>query len=227
MAESPSLLLLHGALGSAEQVRPLAESIGRLRAVDVYTFPGHGGQPIPAGGLSMEALSEALADHMATLPSGPPDVFGYSMGGYAAALVALRYPGRIRSLVTLGTKWRWDPAIAAGERRMLDPDILAEKVPALADLLSRRHHPMDWRDVVHATADMLVDLGKNPLLGHEALTRLDIPVTILRGGEDRMVSQEESEQAATALIRGHYAELPGQKHPFEQTDLSLLLPWLT
>lgn len=221
------LILLHGALGSADQMRPLADRLSGLRATILLEFPGHGGSPLPPGGLRMAALSEYLADRMREMDLGPADVFGYSMGGYAAAAMALHHPGLIRSLVTMGTKWAWSPAIAAAERRMLDPAVMEEKVPALVTLLERRHHPLPWQDLVLATKAMLAHLGDHPLLDPSVLSGLDIPVTILRGGGDRMVGREESEAAAAALPRGHYAELPGQKHPFEQTDLSLLLPWLT
>lgn len=224
--ETP-LILLHGALGSADQVRPLADRLVGLRETVPIEFPGHGGNPIPAEGLRMPALVDFLAGQLLQLDRGPVDVFGYSMGGYVAASTALRHPGLVRSLVTLGTKWAWDPAIAAAERRMLDPAVIEEKVPALVAQLQRRHHPLPWQDLVLATGSMLGHLGDHPLLDPAALSGLGIPVTILRGGEDRMVGREESEAAAAALPRGHYAELPGQKHPFEQTDLSLLLPWLT
>lgn len=226
MSVSPPLLLLHGALASGAQMEPLVQLLRPGRDVHVIDFPGHGGKPIPTRGLRMQNLADELIRFILGRFEEPIDIFGYSMGGYVATIVAANHPGRIRSLVTLGTKWTWSPEIAAGELRMLDPVMISEKAPALADLIARRHAPHSWETIVEATRLMLDDLGKNPILTDESLSKIGIPVTILRGEADRMVSEQESRYAAGKMVQANYFELPAQKHPFEQLDLQLLFPFL-
>lgn len=216
------LVLLHGALGSARQMSGLAEELRRDASVHTWDFPGHGGTPVPASGYAMAHLVDALGDWLASRFTEPVVIFGYSMGGYAATMLACHRPDLIRHIVTLGTKWSWSPEIAAREVKMLDPMMIQEKVPALVDLLKQRHEPQDWTTILYATRCLLEGLGRVPLLDDTNLKDCSIPVDILWGTADRMVSREESEWVAGILPHGHFHALEGQRHPFEQVDLDLL-----
>jgi pimeloyl-ACP methyl ester carboxylesterase len=84
------VLLLHGALGSAAMLEPLATQLQTAdMPVRMMNFPGHGGLPLPES-FSMpdfiQAVDEYTADWM------PFKVFGYSMGGYVALLLAAMRP---------------------------------------------------------------------------------------------------------------------------------------
>lgn len=221
----PPCLFLHGALGSNAQVVDLASRLGDSFEAFSYNFPGHGGLPIPAEGLDMGTMRSALVAYLENNFQQPVWVFGYSMGGYVAMSVAAIRPDLIKGLITLGTKWDWSPEIAALEVKMLDPAIMAEKVPALVELLKERHAPTNWQDVVEATANMLKQLGAHPLLNEADLVGINMPILILRGSADRMISADESLRVANLIRHGQYAELPDQKHPFEQVNLELLIPW--
>lgn len=52
-----------------------------------------------------------------------------------------------------------------------------------------------------------------------------MPIIILRGSADRMISADESLKVVNQARHGQYAELTDQKHPFEQVNLELLTPW--
>lgn len=59
------------------------------------SFPGHGGRALPVGG---ELTLEALADDVVDAHPGSLDVIGVSLGAAVAQHVAVRHPGRVRSL---------------------------------------------------------------------------------------------------------------------------------
>lgn len=219
---TPTLVLLHGALGSARQMAGLAALLKDDVPVHTWDFPGHGGAPVPDAGYSMADLVAGLEHWLDASFTQPVIVFGYSMGGYAATVLACRRPDLIHHVLTLGTKWSWSPDIAAREVRMLDPEVIREKVPALADMLADRHAPQDWTTIVQATRHLLEGLGQDPLLRDSDLRECAIPVDILWGSEDRMVSREESERVAGILPHGQFYALAGQRHPFEQVDLHIL-----
>ena len=69
-------------------------------------------------------------------------VVGYSMGGYVGMYLAAHFPDKIRSLVTLATKYHWDEEIAAREIKMLNPEKISTKVPDFAEQLKNGTHPM-------------------------------------------------------------------------------------
>lgn len=221
----PTILLLHGALGSRDQLSSLAHLLDANVEVISRDFSGHGGAEIPPDGFRMDKLVADLEDWMDENLSLPVTVFGYSMGGYAAVVLACRRPDLFSRIITLSTKWDWTPESAAREARMLDVDVLAEKAPALVDLISRRHAPQDWQHIVQATIPLLTSLGEDPLIGPGDFGNLNVPVDILWGSADRMVSMEESERTARFIPSGKFYVLDGVKHPFEQVDPLVLLPF--
>ena len=65
------------------------------------------------------------------------------MGGYVALHLALHHPERVQRIVTLGTKFRWDPVTAEREAARLDP------ANELTSRMSRRRLSIEqWRDAV-------------------------------------------------------------------------------
>lgn len=222
----PPILLLHGALGSADQLLPLANLLTSDFTVYNRSFSGHGGSAIPATGYRMDMLVADLESWMDDSFSEPVPAFGYSMGGYAATVLACRRPELFSRLITLGTKWDWTPESADREVSMLDTTVIAQKVPALADLIKARHAPQDWRLIVEATIGLIHALGRNPLLNQNHLAQLPVQVDVLWGSADRMVTREESEQTANRIPNGRFHILDGVKHPFEQLDPAVLMPFI-
>jgi pimeloyl-ACP methyl ester carboxylesterase len=218
------IILLHGALGSAEQMAGLSSLLSADYDVYTFDFVGHGGQNLPPQGFTIHTLTDQLADFIKTNDLTAAPVFGYSMGGYVALDLAMRQdslasPG---SILTLGTKFDWSPALASREAALLNPEKWEAKIPQFAEMLRQRHAPQDWKPLVKATADMMLDLGNGSAFIYEDLTRVHQPVFIMVGELDNMVSWEESQMAAEHLPNGQCLRLPNVKHPFEQIDQTAL-----
>jgi pimeloyl-ACP methyl ester carboxylesterase len=216
------ILLLHGALGDASQMQPIAISLNPESFI-LPDLPGHG--TLAGEAFSMDDLVQAL--HAELLKTGwhKPAVFGYSMGGYIALLHEVRYPGHFSSIVTLGTKLAWSPAFAEQEQRVLQADFLLNKAPELVEMLKQRHGA-HWEEVLAHTAHMMATLGQDPPITGELLQQVEIPVVLGLGERDKMVSAEETKWAADHLRLGRMEILPGVRHPIEQVSLDILVPWL-
>lgn len=218
------VLLLHGALGSAAMLEPL---VAQLQAADMpvrtLNLPGHGGLPLPES-FSMPAFMQAVEEYTADWM--PFKVFGYSMGGYVALLLAAMRPLRVEAVATLGTKFDWTPESAAKETARLNPTLMLEKIPAFVQLLSTRHGADKWETVVNHTAGLLTRLGESPDLRQATLEEIICPVFIGRGSLDTGVTRKESEAAANAISNGQYIELQDVKHPFEQVSETVLADYL-
>lgn len=223
MKSETQIVLLHGALGTHAQLDAVAE---RLQAAGHAVFnillPGHGDCALN-GEFSPEHFAAFVRDEMQALGIRNAVLFGYSMGGYAGALLALENPELVSRLITLGTKWYWSPDIAERETKMLNPAVLAEKVPHYAAKLANLHGDDGWKVLLARTAAMMRTLGETNPLSSARLASIKIPVTVLLGDSDQMVTREESESAARAMPKGRFVLLPNTPHPIEKAPLDLLI----
>lgn len=222
------ILLLHGALGSTTQLSALKETLEKGGA-PVYTlnFSNHGGLQGTARGFGIEVFSEEVLHFLNDHSLQRVQIFGYSMGGYVALWLAHHHPEKVSSIATLGTKFDWTVGAAEKEVKKLNPEKIAEKVPAFAKMLEERHHPEDWKMLMNKTANMMVDLGINPLLSPAILKSIKTKTLICLGDADDMVDRAYSEEVARLLPNADFKLLPATPHLIERTDLTLLTNVLT
>jgi pimeloyl-ACP methyl ester carboxylesterase len=192
---------------------------GRFPRACHFDFSGHGGQALPEAPFSMALFVEDTRRYLDAEGIAKADFFGYSMGGYVALEFARQWPERVGKIATLGTKFDWNPATAAQEAAMLNPEKWLAKAPQFAQMLAGRHAPADWQSLVRHTADLLHSLGESAWVQPPSLPHLTL---ILLGELDNMVSREESERVAAHMPNARFALLPATKHPFEQVDVSSL-----
>ena len=216
------ILLLHGALGSKRQLKPLQVRVSGL-AIDLS---GHGGRAIPSEGIRFEQFLTDIDDAFAANGWSRADLFGYSMGGYAALLYASLFPQRVKSVVTLGTKLVWTEEGLQKELRKLDPAVMIAKVPAFAKALADVHGRDRWRDVVVAIAQSMTDLARTPLLTDELVARIQCPVLCCVGEGDTTAVPDDTRLFAARLPNASVLVLPNTRHPFDEVDLDMLAPLL-
>jgi pimeloyl-ACP methyl ester carboxylesterase len=219
-----NLILVHGALGTREQLAPLIPLLEDRLSLHVVELEGHGTTPSSGTVYSMERFAENLRGFIDEYRIAPAAIFGYSMGGYAALKLAADDPTRVSHVITLGTKLAWDAEIAAREIAKLQPSKIRLKVPAFADEMERRHAPLEggWEAVMTRTAGMMADLGERPPIDAAAWSRIEQPVRLMVGDRDSVVTIEETVAASRSMARGGVAVLPGTPHPFEQVRVGLV-----
>lgn len=215
-----SIVVLHGALGAAEQMQPLADALrsidGVQRNVHVIELPGHGNTPLAdSEEFAVADFTDALARRIAALGLVQPWCFGYSMGGYVALALESRAPNSFSGIATLGTKFAWTPEGAAREVRRLDAQKLREKVPHFAALLETRHaNAGGWELLLSRTAALLSAIGDAPILTDDTLARVHIPALVAAGTKDDTVTADETPNAAHAT-GGRSVMLENVGHPIE------------
>lgn len=217
-----NLILLHGALGHSDLFNPYLNALSE--SFNVYTplFSGHGNTEPPTNGITIEKYIQELREFIEEKNLEDVYIFGHSMGGYVALCYALENPEKINSVMTLGTKFDWTEEQALKESKMLNPDIIIEKIPKYAELLESQHGSK-WTKLLPAIAEMMISLGKNPPLTDEVLKNIEIPVQIMVGDQDNMVTIEESIGVCRKLTKGKLAILPNTKHTLEKVRPDLLL----
>jgi pimeloyl-ACP methyl ester carboxylesterase len=217
----PTILLLHGALNTSTQFGALSQKLQTYFDVHTLDFSGHGQVPYE-GVLDMKVLVSDIAHYVQQMESETCHIFGYSMGGYAAVSYAKSQPTKLGKIMTLGTKWDWNPTSSAREVAMLDPDVMAEKIPSYVVKLQALFGEKNWVDVVRNTAALMHDLGHGGGLTEDEYRKIETDVLILRGSEDKMVSAESSKEVANWLQNGTYQEIDGAPHPLEKVDVDNL-----
>lgn len=185
-------------------------------------LPGHGSLADQDRHFSVFTMSEYLGDYLQKNSLTDAKVIGYSMGGYVAMFHALSWPEQIRQIVTIGTKFRWNPEEAETQIKLLDPEKIEEKVPDFASMLADRHGSEHWKMVVRRTAYLMSGLGQEPPLTPRTVQRINIPVHVVVGSEDQMVTREESERVVSCLPNGQIQIIDGIPHEIEKADVKIL-----
>ena len=216
------ILLLHGAIGAADQLQPLAAALNSFYKVYTIDFSGHGTKPLPGEAFSIDLFARDVLAFMEEHSIERASIFGYSMGGYVAMYLATKYPEKVDRVVTLATKFHWDEPTAIKETQMLNTDKIAEKVPAFASALEKRHVAKDWKEVLSRTAAMLTSLGTDNTLKPDTYKNIAVESLLLLGDRDKMVGLEETLQVYKTLPAAQLGILPGTPHPIEQVDVDLL-----
>lgn len=216
------ILLLHGALGSKDQLLPLSEALQDKFQTHCFNFSGHGGLPFPTDAFSIALFSKEILAYMQGNNISQANIFGYSMGGYAAMHLAKDHPDKVIKLITLATKYHWDEKIAAKEVKMLDAATIQEKIPAFAAQLQQRHAPNDWIELLDKTKDLLLGLGNKNALQAEDYSSITIPSLLLLGDRDKMVTMDETVAVYKQLPAAQLGILPNTPHPLEQVNVKLL-----
>jgi pimeloyl-ACP methyl ester carboxylesterase len=217
------LILLHGALGSGVQMAALETILAEHYTIHRPDFPGHGGSAMPET-FSIELFAENIRDYCAARQISSCSIFGYSMGGYVALYLANKSPELVNKLITLGTKFNWDEATAAKEAGKLQPEVMEVRIPSLVQLLHEHHAPNSWKEVVQKTAHLLTGLGKENLLSTEVFKKIQAPVLLMHGDQDRMVSIEETVNVFRQLPDARLCVLPDTAHAIEAVDWSMAAP---
>ncbi|MBL7889527.1 MAG: alpha/beta fold hydrolase [Bacteroidia bacterium] len=215
------LLLLHGAIGAKDQLEPLKQQLSSQFIVHSINFSGHGSETLPEH-FSIEQFAKDVITFLDKQAIQTINIFGYSMGGYVALYLAKHHPERVKKVMTLATKFLWTPEIAQKEVKMLNPDVIAEKLTAFAKTLESRHHPNDWKVVLQKTAAMMLKLGEQNTLSLTDYSSIEQPVMISIGDKDSMVTLEETIAVYKQLKNAQFIVFPNTQHPIERMDVNRL-----
>jgi pimeloyl-ACP methyl ester carboxylesterase len=233
----PALILQHGFAASLFTWREVLGALAQGRRVVAFDRPAFGLTERP---MEWEGPNPYSAESQADLTIGLMDALGIqkailvgnSAGGTVSALTALRYPERIPALVLV------DPAIYQGGRPAWF-GLLARtpQMQRLGPLLVRRIQKWGrdfgesaWHDPSRLTDEVWAGYTK-PLQAEnwdrglwnltaasgptglgEVLDRLQMPVLVLSGDDDRIVPTEQSVRLANELPDAELVIFPNCGH---------------
>ncbi len=220
------LLLLPGLLGSiSSQWRNFVKPLATEFTVVLMDLRGHGRSENKAPNLNPERMMKDAIGLLDFLDIQRVHVAGYDLGGYLGLLLALHQPRRVQSLIMHATKFYWSVEAAVKMREQLDPDKMAETVPAYADQLVQEHGGRRWRELVRQAADLIMYLSQKGMTENMA-AQAQCPVLVSLGDRDELVSLAEAHRLSNVLRRGGLLVIPGVRHPYHSLQPMPLLPMM-
>jgi pimeloyl-ACP methyl ester carboxylesterase len=222
MSKQP-LILIHGALGNANQMQTLAKAASATYHVYTFQCPYHDGNAVEVTHFTIPYFANALLQFIAQHNIHNPIVMGYSMGGYIALYAQQKKPSMAK-IITYGTKFNWSAQATTNELKMLQPQTIIEKVPRFATQLQSLFGNT-WQQVVLATAALMNDICKQQYLSDKQQNTILIPVTLLVGNTDNMVTVAETKIAATIFDNATVHQVIGE-HPLHKVDVNMLLNFI-
>jgi pimeloyl-ACP methyl ester carboxylesterase len=218
----PDLLLLHGALGAADQYAPLLPILRAAGKVHILDFEGHGKAAFLNRRFKAEHFVENVLDYLEENKLDRVDIFGYSMGGFIALCLARKHPKRVRRIFTFATKFDWTQNTAEREASYLDPDLIIRRTPEFARALEARHGADRWKDVLKKTKKMTLAQGREKTLKDQDFQQIIQPVRLSMGDRDKMVNLEETIRIYRLLPHAQLQIFPSTPHLIEQTSVKML-----
>ena len=215
----PQILMLHGGEGPIDQF-PFFERMAERYEIIQPVHPGFGGTPIPEQFDNLQDLIFLYLDLIDLLDLSEAILLGFSMGGWAAAEIAVMNTQRFSKLVLVDS-------VGVKPGGPFDRDIA--DVFALSPAEQRRitwHDPSKAPDPATMTDDELqmlaanrVALGlytwepymHNPKLRNR-LHRIDIPTLLIWGESDGIVSPEYGQAFCDMIPGASMVVIPNAGH---------------
>jgi pimeloyl-ACP methyl ester carboxylesterase len=239
------LVLAHGSSDDGLCWTNLTKELESNFDVIMIDARGHGLSDPPKPGDSIDVQADDLAGLIRELKLNKPIVMGHSMGSFAAAAFAAKYPDMLRALVledpNLANRPMTPPPGANADPEARRAGVLTRNNVSEADLVAdcmknspkwgrneceiwapskRRHHP--------DTA-----LGRGPVARPpmtELFQKITVPTLILKADAQGELRQQ-NEKATTFLKQGQIVHIEGAGHNVRRENkprtLEVLQPFLT
>ena len=229
LGQGEPLLLITGLGATIDIWDPtlLAELAAHYTVV-VFDNRGMGGTTAPPGELSIEQLADDAEGLLRALGFDQAHVLGYSMGGYDAQELALKYPQRVTRMVLMGT------GCGGAEGIPPRPEVvraLTDLSGSLAEVLQRVISvlvPEDWSRAHRAYLESI--LTRPPAAPSpesiarqqramdswrgtcERLPQVSRPTLVLSGTEDQVLAPANAILLASRIPGAWLAQFPGGGH---------------
>ncbi|MBM4320305.1 MAG: alpha/beta fold hydrolase [Deltaproteobacteria bacterium] len=227
----PPLLLIRGLGRSLDYWGELEPLLAADFTVIAFDNRGVGGSDVTLPPYTTSQLADDAARLLLRLGIAQTHVFGLSLGGMIAQMLALRHPYRLRRLVLgcstpgrrLGPPIGWRAASSLLASSLL-PRARAQRLLA-SIILSPGHvkrHPEtleQWAELADRwpvrRSGFLGQLAAAFLHdGGEALRRIHVPTLLLHGTEDRLVPLASSLRLKELIPGSKLEAIPGTGHDF-------------
>lgn len=216
-----NILLIHGALGSSKIFDELKSHLSHQNNIYSIDLLGYGVYSEEKE-VNVTKLCSQIIDYIEINNLQGINVFGYSMGGYLSLMIGLQRPDIFNHIITLGTKFEWNESIANKEVQLVTSFMQLPNEHPFKKLQFELHGESAFYNCIQVTCNLISEIGKNSYLTDDRLSHLNLPVLLLIGEQDNMVSQSETQVVYEAIPNAKLLVLPETKHPLEKVNKLML-----
>lgn len=199
------IIWLHGWARRGQDFAASATDLARRGVASVaLDLPGFGASPAPDSPGGARMYAELVMPALKGIGDGPFVLVGHSFGGTVACVVAANHPELVRSLVMTGAPLlrtpssRKSPLAYRTLRWLHDHGPLSDERMEAA---RQRYGSRDYRNATGVMRDVLVASVNESY--EDELARLDVPVTLLWGEEDREVPLDVATRSSALVGTTH------------------------
>jgi 3-oxoadipate enol-lactonase len=242
-----AVVLLHGFPLTKAIWESQAAALAQTARVLLPDLRGAGASSVPPGPYLMERLAADVAILLDALGIERVALVGHSMGGYVALAFARMFSERVTRLALVSSRLAADPPDLVAARRelaeraereasiepvvdayvpkLLAPETLAER----AEIVERAYAIARRNNAVGAAAALRGMALRAP--SDDIAGELDVPMVLVAGGQDRLLTVEEAGAVVRAFPRGRLVvcnrsgHLPMLEEPERVTEA--LEAWLS
>jgi pimeloyl-ACP methyl ester carboxylesterase len=204
--EGRPLLLLHGAMCTADTYAGLAAELAPSYAVHRPEQRGHGRTADVPGPLDYAVMAADTIAFIEALDLGPAHLAGWSDGAVVALQVAMARPDLVAALVFIGNPLTLDglPAEMLPLPETYSADVMPQVVRDMYGAVSP-----DGPDHFDVVFDKLAPMWNDfPLVDMDALSELGVPTLVVVADRD-MVTVEHADALRRTIPDARLAVLPG------------------
>lgn len=195
---------LHGWGRSAQDFASAATALAEKGVASVaLDLPGFGASPVPSVAGGARDYAELVLPALVEM-RGPFVLVGHSFGGTVACVVTANHPELVRALVLTGAPLLRGPAKRSSPtayrllRWLHARNLIGDRRMETA---RQKYGSRDYRNASGVMRDVLV-ISVNESYEDE-LARLQVPVTLLWGDQDREVPLDVASRASVAMTTTH------------------------
>ena len=202
-------MLLHGAFGSSAEWDQATPSLAGQFTIFATDTRGHGGTPDP-GTVSYDLIAMDVIGFIETVIEGPVSIVGWSDGGIAALLVAMRRPDLVHKIVPVSANFHTIGLLPEARTRF---EGLTAESPALEHFRATYEAvsadgAAHWPEIVDKVKAMILC---EPTLTAQELSAIEAP-TLVVSGDDDITSLEHTIEMMRSIPNAELAIVPGTSH---------------
>ncbi|MGL6177586.1 MAG: alpha/beta fold hydrolase, partial [Vibrionaceae bacterium] len=216
------LLMLHGGLGSLNELSPLHHHVGADHLLISVDFRGHGKSLLGERPLSYQQYQLDLQHLLNYLGVDKYAIFGFSDGGVVGYRLAAQAPERVSCLVTLGAAWRIsanDPALALLSG--LTAQFWTAKFAAEVAWYEATNPRPDFPKLVDAVKAVWLDTSAAGYPDQQ-VEKIRCPTLVMRGDNDFLFSLDEAAALKSKIAGCSFANIPLTGHNAHQESPALV-----
>jgi pimeloyl-ACP methyl ester carboxylesterase len=214
----PPLLYLHGGFGVTGWM-PWMDRLAAAHDLIVPDHPGWGRSPMPSWLDNIHDLAYFYLDFMKALGLERVHVVGHSLGGWIACEIGVRSTARLATLSLIAPAGLRAPGVQKFDIFLATREATTRAAyhdPALAERVLAQPLEGDALDVDLQNRFSTARVGWQPRLYdphlHKWLHRIDVPVLVLWGADDRIVPLAHSAEFTSRIPGARAVVIPNCGH---------------